>query len=339
MANVIVIGGGFAGLNLVKALCRSNHAITLIDRTNHHLFQPLLYQVATAVLSPADIAVPIREVFRNYKNVRVLMGDVIAIDKQAKSVTLSSEKIYHYDYLIIATGSRHSYFGKNEWEPYAQGLKTVNDALQIRQRILMAFEKAEREDDIQKRQRHLNFVIVGGGPTGVEMAGSIADIAYHNLVKDFRQFSTKDARIYLIEACDRVLPMFSQKLSEDARRYLSDFGVIVRTHERVTAITDGVVETENDRIESDNIIWAAGNEASPLLQCLDVPLDRQGRVQVESHCNIPGSSSVFVIGDAAHFSVNGNPLPGIAPVAIQQGKYLGRYLKNPHKKKPAFCVF
>jgi len=326
MAKVIIIGGGFAGLNCAKHLANTEHDILLIDKTNHHLFQPLLYQVATAVLSPADIAVPIRDVFRNYPNVKVLMGDVKNIDKTNQKVILKSKKVFSFDYLVIATGAKHSYFGKNEWEPFAGGLKTISDALNIREKILIAFEKAERETDPKKRQKHLNFVVVGGGPTGVEMAGSIADIAYKNLIKDFRNFSSKEARIYLIEASDNILPMFDGELSTKARHYLAKFGVIVRTNERVLDITKQSVTTENDIIEADTIIWAAGNEASPLLKTLNTELDRQGRVLVKPDCSIKSHPNIFVIGDAAHFSINEIPLPGIAPVAIQQGKYVSKII-------------
>lgn len=337
MAKVIIIGGGFAGLNCAKHMANSNHEILLIDKTNHHLFQPLLYQVATAMLSPADIAVPIRDLFRNNKNVKVIMGDVDTIDKHEKKVFLKSKKSFDFDYLIIATGAKHSYFGKNEWEPHTNGLKTIEDALNIREKILIAFEKAEREKDIEKRQRHLNFVIVGGGPTGVEMAGSIADIAYKNLIKDFRNFSSTESKIYLIEASNQILPMFSEELSNKARQYLAGFGVIVRTNERVTNIHKNIVETTNDTIETDTIIWAAGNEASPLLSSLDTELDRQGRVVVNKYCAIDNSNAIFVIGDAAHFKQDEKVLPGIAPVAIQQGKYIAKLIKkNKANPKPFF---
>lgn len=340
MAKIVVVGGGFAGLNLTKQLASSNHEILLIDKTNHHLFQPLLYQVATAVLSPADIAVPIRDVFRNYSNVRVLMGEVKTIDKQNNRIVLKSKKVFDYDYLVVATGARHSYFGNDEWEQYAGGLKTIKDALKIREKILLSFEKAERELDPQKRQKFLNFVVVGGGPTGVEMAGSIADIAYQNLTKDFRNFSTKEARIYLIEASNQILPMFDQSLSDKARKYLGDFGVIVRTNERVTNITKHVVETSNDTIESDNIIWAAGNEGGPLAKSLKSELDRQGRVIVNSDCSIPNHPNIFVIGDAANFTHHDQPtLPGIAPVAIQQGRYVAKIIKRDPKKRQPFRYF
>ena len=339
MAKIVVIGGGFAGLNFVKHVAGKNDEILLIDKTNHHLFQPLLYQVATAVLSPADIAVPIRDVFRNYKNVKVLMGDVRNIDKTNQKIILKSKKVFEYDYLIIASGARHSYFGNDNWEGHAGGLKTVQDALKIRQNILISFEKAEREIDPVKRQKHLNFVIVGGGPTGVEMAGSIADIAYKNLVKDFRNFSTNDARIYLIEASNQILPMFDEELSIKARGYLADFGVIVRTNERVNNISSNTVETDNDVIETENVIWAAGNEAGKLLASLKVPQDKQSRVIVNDDCSIPNHSNVFVIGDAAHFSHKGTPLPGIAPVAIQQGKYLAKNIRKPQHKRKPFCYF
>lgn len=339
MAKVIIIGGGFAGLNCAKQLANTNHDILLIDKTNHHLFQPLLYQVATAVLSPADIAVPIRDIFRNHPNVKVLMGDVKNIDKTNKKIILKSKKVFSFDYLVIATGAKHSYFGKSEWEPFAGGLKTISDALSIREKILIAFEKAEREMDPKKRQKHLNFVVVGGGPTGVEMAGSIADIAYNNLIKDFRNFSSKEARIYLIEASDQILPMFVEQLSTKARHYLAKFGVIVRTNERVLDITNQSVTTKNDVIEADTIIWAAGNEASPLLKTLTEELDRQGRVLVNNDCSIKSHPNIFVIGDAAHFSINGNALPGIAPVAIQQGKYVAKIIRKNKKMRPDFVYF
>ena len=249
-------------------------------------------------------------------------------------------KVFDYDYLVVATGARHSYFGNDEWEQYAGGLKTIKDALKIREKILLSFEKAERELDPQKRQKFLNFVVVGGGPTGVEMAGSIADIAYQNLTKDFRNFSTKEARIYLIEASNQILPMFDQSLSDKARKYLGDFGVIVRTNERVTNITKHVVETSNDTIESDNIIWAAGNEGGPLAKSLRSELDRQGRVIVNSDCSIPNHPNIFVIGDAANFTHHDQPtLPGIAPVAIQQGRYVAKIIKRDPKERQPFRYF
>ncbi len=339
MAKIIVIGGGFAGLNFVKHVANKKDEILLIDKTNHHLFQPLLYQVATAVLSPADIAVPIRDIFRNFKNVKVLMGDVRTIDKTNKKIVLKSKKVFNFDYLVIASGARHSYFGNSDWEQYAGGLKTIKDAIRIRENILLSFEKAERESDPEKRKKFLNFVVVGGGPTGVEMAGSIADIAYQNLVKDFRNFSTNDARIYLIEASDKILPMFDEHLSEKARGYLADFGVIVRTNERVVDINKNHVETNKDIIETENVIWAAGNEAGSLLKTLDVKLDRQGRVIVNKDCSIPKHSNIFVIGDAAHFESKEGSLPGIAPVAIQQGKYVAKILKKKLEKRPDFVYF
>ncbi len=339
MAKVIIIGGGFAGLNCAKHLANSDHDILLIDKTNHHLFQPLLYQVATAMLSPADIAVPIRDIFRNHENVKVIMGDVLTVNKQEHYVELKSKKRFVFDYLIIATGAKHSYFGKNDWEPHTSGLKTIGDALSIREKILIAFEKAERETDPEKRQKHLNFVVVGGGPTGVEMAGSIVDIAYKNLIKDFRNFSSKESKIYLLEASDRILPMFDDELSAKARHYLAQFGVIVRTNERVTNITNGCVSTENDTINTDTIIWAAGNEASPLLKALDTDCDRQGRVIVRNDCSIPDNSNIFVIGDAAHFKQNEITLPGIAPVAIQQGKYVAKTIKKAAEKRAPFVYF
>lgn len=338
MAKITVIGGGFAGLNFILNARNSNHEITLIDRTNHHLFQPLLYQVATAVLSPADIAVPLRDIVKHNKNIRVVLGDVSEIDREKKCVILKSKKKYEFDYLVVAVGATHSYFGHHEWAKHSTGLKVITDALNIRENILMAFEKAERETSKEHRQEHLNFVVVGGGPTGVEMAGSIADIAYRNMIKDFRNFNTNQARIYLIEAGKKILPMYSEALSQKAHNYLIDFGVIVRTNEMVTNIEKGVVSTNKDVIKTTNIIWAAGNEASPLLKSLHTDLDRQGRAIVNNDCSIKEDPSIFVIGDAAHcIDDKKQALPGIAPVAIQQGKYVAKIIKKnipPSKRKP-----
>lgn len=339
MAKVIILGGGFAGINCAKKLARSKHEVIIIDKTNHHLFQPLLYQVATAALSPSDIAIPIRTIFKNNKNIKVILGNVVTIDKDNKKVILKSNKIYDFDYLVICTGAKHSYFGNNEWKKYSNGLKTIDDALDIREKILISFEKAERENNHKTRQKHLNFVVVGGGPTGVEMAGSIAEIAYNNLAKDFRNFKTSEARIYLIEAGPRVLPMFDEELSEKARLALINFGVIVKTNEKVTNIMKGLVETNSDKIESDTIIWAAGNKAGDLLDTLNLEQDNQKRVYVNSDCSVNGYPNIFIIGDAAHFSTKNGPLPGVAPVAIQQGNYVGKLIKKNPKSRPNFKYF
>ena len=334
MAKIVIIGGGFGGLNFLHKAKKSDNEFILIDKTNHHLFQPLLYQVATAVLSPADIAVPIRHLFNNDKNVNVILGEVKDIDKDSNLLTLDDGEIISYDYLIISAGSKHSYFGKNDWSKYSNGLKIINDALDIRDRILKAFEKAEKEKDELKRQEYLNFVIVGAGPTGVEMAGSIAEIAFKNMKKEYRNFDTSDANVYLIEAGPKILSMFSEKLATKAEQYLKDLGVTVRKNEKVINIKKNILTTESSEIATDNIIWAAGNEASPLIKKLDTDTDLQGRALVDEYCLIKDSNNIFVIGDASNFkNKNNKSLPGIAPVAIQQGRYLAKIIKSNIKNK------
>ena len=334
MAKIVIIGGGFGGLNFLHKAKKSDNEFILIDKTNHHLFQPLLYQVATAVLSPADIAVPIRHLFNNDKNVNVILGEVKDIDKDSNLLTLDDGEIISYDYLILSVGSKHSYFGKNDWSKYSNGLKIINDALDIRDRILKAFEKAEKEKDELKRQEYLNFVIVGAGPTGVEMAGSIAEIAFKNMKKEYRNFDTSDANVYLIEAGPKILSMFSEKLATKAEQYLKDLGVTVRKNEKVINIQKNTLTTESSEIFTDNIIWAAGNEASPLIQKLDTDTDLQGRALVDEYCLIRDSNNIFVIGDASNFkNKNNKSLPGIAPVAIQQGRYLAKIIKSNTKNK------
>ena len=334
MAKIVIIGGGFGGLNFLHKAKKSDNEFILIDKTNHHLFQPLLYQVATAVLSPADIAVPIRHLFNNDKNVNVILGEVKDIEKDSNLLTLDDGEIISYDYLILSVGSKHSYFGKNDWSKYSNGLKIINDALDIRDRILKAFEKAEKEKDELKRQEYLNFVIVGAGPTGVEMAGSIAEIAFKNMKKEYRNFDTSDANVYLIEAGPKILSMFSEKLATKAEQYLKDLGVTVRKNEKVINIKKNILTTESSEIATDNIIWAAGNEASPLIKKLDTDTDLQGRALVDEYCLIKDSNNIFVIGDASNFkNKNNKSLPGIAPVAIQQGRYLAKIIKSNIKNK------
>ena len=334
MAKIVIIGGGFGGLNFLHKAKKSDNEFILIDKTNHHLFQPLLYQVDTAVLSPADIAVPIRHLFNNDKNVNVILGEVKDIDKDSNLLTLDDGEIISYDYLILSVGSKHSYFGKNDWSKYSNGLKIINDALDIRDRILKAFEKAEKEKDELKRQEYLNFVIVGAGPTGVEMAGSIAEIAFKNMKKEYRNFDTSDANVYLIEAGPKILSMFSEKLATKAEQYLKDLGVTVRKNEKVINIKKNILTTESSEIATDNIIWAAGNEASPLIKKLDTDTDLQGRALVDEYCLIKDSNNIFVIGDASNFkNKNNKSLPGIAPVAIQQGRYLAKIIKSNIKNK------
>ena len=334
MLNVVVIGGGFGGLKFLQRARSSKIQFTLIDKQNHHLFQPLLYQVATAVLSPANIAFPIRRMFKNFKNVKVILDEATDINREDKTVTISSGEKIKYDQLVVSTGSRHSYFGNDDWSEYSNGLKGINDALQIRERLLRAFEKAENEKNIEKRNKYLNFVVVGGGPTGVEMAGSIAEIAYKNMKEEFRNFKSSDANVYLIEATEKILPMYSDRLSGKAEKYLIDFGVQVRTNEKVIKIENDLVVTDKESIETDNVIWAAGNEASPIIKKLNTKTDLEGRAIVDPDCSIKEDGNVFVIGDAANYkNKNNSTLPGIAPVAIQQGKYLAKIIKNKTLKQ------
>ena len=334
MAKIIVIGGGFGGLSFLQKARKSKNEFILIDKTNHHLFQPLLYQVATAVLSPADITVPLRNLFKNDKNVKTILSEVKEINKEKKEVTLDNAEVINYDKLIVSAGSSYSFFGKNEWSKFAKGLKVINDALDIREKILKAFEKAEYEKDERIRKKYLNFVIVGGGPTGVELAGSIAEIAYKNMTKEFRNFSSKDANIYLLEAGDRILPSYSENLAKKSYKYLIDLGVKVMTKERVENIEEMKVTTNKQVIDADNIIWAAGNEASPLIKHLDTETDNEGRALVNQDCSIKEDNEVYVIGDAANFiTASGESLPGIAPVAIQQGRYVAHNIKKNIEKE------
>lgn len=339
---VVIIGGGFGGLSVAKGLKRSKLDILLIDKTNHHLFQPLLYQVASAALSPGEIAVPIREILRKQENVTVIMGEVTSIDKKLKQVVLANGDRINFDYLVVGIGARHSYFGNDQWEALAPGLKTIKDALYIREQILVSFEKAERMDSITEAAKYLNFVIIGGGPTGVEMAGAIAEVAHKTLFKNFRRIKPEKSKIYLIEAAPQILPFYPQKLAASATKELEKLGVQVITGKKVTQITEEGVQVEEKFYPCTNIIWAAGNQASPLLKTLEVPLDRQGRAIVEPDLTIPGHPEIFVIGDAAcSIGKDGKPLPGIAPTAIQQGKYVADILKNKtlQRERAAFKYF
>tara|TARA_B100000678_G_scaffold253615_1_gene230287 strand:- start:510 stop:1757 length:1248 start_codon:yes stop_codon:yes gene_type:complete len=334
MAKIIIIGGGFGGLSFLQKARKSKNDFILIDKTNHHLFQPLLYQVATAVLSPADITVPLRNLFKNDKNVKTILSEVKEINKEKKEITLDNDEVVSYDKLIVSAGSSYSFFGKNEWSKFAKGLKVINDALDIRDKILKAFEKAENEKDERIRKKYLNFVIVGGGPTGVELAGSIAEIAYKNMTKEFRNFSSTDANIYLLEAGDRILPSYSESLAKKSYKYLVDLGVKVMIKERVENIEEMKVTTNKQVIDADNIIWAAGNEASPLIKHLGTETDNEGRALVNRDCSIKEDNEVYVIGDAANFiTASGESLPGIAPVAIQQGRYVAHNIKKNIEKE------
>ena len=331
---VVIVGGGFGGLYAAKSLQRSPVQVTLIDRRNFHLFQPLLYQVATGSLSPADISSPLRGILSHCKNTSVLMDEVIDIDPQQQIVKMQEQDIA-YDSLIVATGVSHHYFGNDHWKTTAPGLKTIEDALEMRRRIFSAFETAEKELDPEKRQAWLTFVIVGGGPTGVELAGAIADLAFKTLKKDFRSIDTAEAKILLLEGMDRLLPPYPTDLSEKAAIALTKLGVTVRTKTLVTNIADNTVTAkQGDHIEeipANTILWAAGIKASGmgkvLADCTGVSLDRVGRVMVEPDLSIAGHPNIFVIGDLANFPHQGEkPLPGVAPVAVQEGKYIAKLI-------------
>lgn len=322
--HVVIVGGGFGGLAAARSLRRAPVHVTLVDRRNHHLFQPLLYQVATAGLSPADIAYPIRAILSRQANANVLLAEAVSVDVAAHELVLKDGRLA-YDYLVLATGARHAYFGHDEWEPLAPGLKSLEDALEIRRRILLAFEKAERETDPDARRALLTIAVIGGGPTGVELAGAIAEIARQVMKDDFRAIDPTETRVVLIEAGPRVLATFPESLSARAAQALAKRGVEVRTDTRVTGIDTGSVTLGNERLAAATVLWAAGVAASPLVASLGAPLDRAGRVHVESDCTIPGHPDIFVIGDAATATqANGAPLPGIAPVAMQQGRYVAR---------------
>lgn len=333
--HVVIVGGGFGGLYAAKALSRANVKVTLIDKRNFHLFQPLLYQVATGTISPADISSPLRAVLSKSKNTKVLLGEVSNIDPQGQKVMMGDEAI-HYDSLILATGAKHSYFGKDEWEENAPGLKTVEDAIKMRHRIFSAFEAAEKETDPEKRRAWLTFVVIGGGPTGVELAGAIAEIAYHTMKDDFRNIDTNEAQILLLEGLDRVLPPFAPELSQEAATSLAKLGVTVQTSTLVTNIENNIVTIkQGDKVEqipAQTVLWAAGVKASALGKTLaeatDVECDRAGRVVVESDFSVKNYPNIFVIGDLAHFAhQTGKPLPGVAPVAMQAGEYVASVIK------------
>lgn len=340
MDKVVVIGGGFGGLNVVRSLKSSNLDILLLDRTNHHVFQPLLYQVATAALSIGNIAFPLREILRSQKNVEVLMANVNRIDKIEQKVYADGEKCFSYDYLVMAPGSHQSYFGRNEWGANAPGLKTVADGVKIRERILMAFERAERCENKEEAESFLRFVIVGAGPTGVEMAGSIAEFAHHTLFKNFRRINPANSKIYLIEGADQVLPAFPPHLAKKAMEDLEKLGVDVMLNTFVTDVTEQGVALNHQFLASPTVIWAAGNETESLVKSIDCQLDKQGRVMVDSSLALPGFPNFFVIGDAAHcLDAENRPLPGIAPVAIQQGRYVAKIIKKkiPLNERKAFA--
>ncbi len=323
---VVILGGGFGGLNAALALRRAPVDVTLVDRHNHHLFQPLLYQVATAGLSPADIAEPIRRVVRGQPNVTVLLAEVRGVDPVARTVSLDHGSLA-YDYLIVACGATHSWFGNDHWSRHALGLKTLDDALEIRRRALTAFEDAEREDDPARRAQMLSFVVVGAGPTGVELAGALAEIARRTLAKDFRRIDPSLARVYLLEAGETVLSTFHESLRAKALQSLAAMGVTVKLRTRVTEITEGCVRTGDEEIRAQTILWAAGVQASALAKDLGAPLDRAGRVKVEGDLSVPGHPEVFVVGDMATLTdANGVNVPGVAQGAIQGARHAAQMI-------------
>ena len=327
-ARVVIVGAGFGGLNAARALGRAGLQITVIDRKNFHTFQPLLYQVATAGLSPGEIAAPIRSILRSYKNVEVLMGEVTGFDLDRRIVQTPDAEI-PYDYLIIAAGATHSYFGHEDWEPLAPGLKTIEDALEIRRRVLLAFELAERQAAAGESELPLNFVVVGGGPTGVELAGTLAEISRHALAHEFRSIDPRRTHILLIEGGPRVLPTYPEDLSRSAEEQLRGLGVEVRTSAMVTLVEPGAVDIGETRVPATVVLWAAGVAASPLGKKLGAPVDRAGRVPVQADLSLAGHPEVFVIGDlAAAKDEQGKMLPGVAPVAIQEGKFVAKLIRE-----------
>jgi NADH dehydrogenase len=334
VARVVIVGGGFGGLYAARAFRREAVDVTIVDRRNHHVFQPLLYQVASAALSPGDIASPIRWILRRQGNVEVLLAEAVGVDLRSRRLLLS-DGVVPYDYLIIAAGATHAYFGHDEWRPIAPGLKTLEDALEIRRRVLLAYERAERETDDERRRALLTFVVIGGGPTGVEMAGALAEISRLSLARDFRHFDPSSARIILLEGGPAILSAFPESLRLAALRDLQALGVEARTGSVVTHVSPGKVSIGDDAILAETVVWAAGVSASPLGVTLNVPLDRAGRVRILPDLTIPGAPNVFVIGDLASLDgPDGRPLPGVAQVAIQMGQHAARNILRAIEKQP-----
>ncbi len=335
LPQVVIVGGGFAGLDAARALRRTRAGVTIVDRRNHHVFQPLLYQVATAGLSPGDIASPIRWILRRQSNVRVLLAEVVAVDADAKALVLDDGWRLDFDYLILAPGAAHSYFGHDEWAAEAPGLKTLDDALLLRRKMLLAFEEAEREPDPDRKRHLLTFALSGGGPTGVELAGALAEIARHALRREFDAIDPESARIVLLEGGETILPTFPAPLRDSARRALRKLGVEVWERAMVTGVEGETLNMGPDRLPAHTIIWAAGVAASPLGRSLNVPLDRLGRVMVQPDLSVPGHPAIFVAGDLANFShQTGKPLPGVAQVAKQQGKHASRNVNRLIEGQP-----
>lgn len=332
---VVIVGGGFGGLSAARSLADDPVHVTLIDRWNHHLFQPLLYQVATAALSPADIASPLRAILRAQRNADVLLGEVTAVDVGARAVLLADGTRVPYDYLVLAAGAGSTYFGHDEWRAHAPGLKSIADALDIRRRVFLALELADRATDPAARARYLTFVVVGGGPTGVEMAGAIAEIARETVAKEYRTFDPAHAKIYLLDGGSRLLASFPERLARRAERDLKSLGVIVRTKTHVTGVEAGAVLLADERIETETVVWAAGVAPSPLGRTLGVPLDHAGRVRVGPDLAVSGHPEIFVIGDlAAREGRDGKLLPGLAPVAMQEGETAARNLVRRVRYEP-----
>ncbi len=332
--HVVIVGGGFGGLYAARALRRAPVRVTLLDRRNHHLFQPLLYQVASAALSPGDIAAPIRSILNNQPNVQVLLAEAVAVDVAGKRVLLADGEL-GYDSLILATGATHSYFGHHAWAAHAPGLKTIEDALEIRRRVLSAYEAAEREVDPVRRAAWMTFVIIGAGPTGVEMAGALSEIARHTLERDFDSIDPRRARVVLIEGQDRVLPGYPPGLSSSALKQLERLEVEVRLGARVSAVNADGVSMGEERLHARTAIWAAGVAASPLGSSLGVPLDQAGRVQVAPDLTIPGRDDVYVIGDLATLEQDGRPVPGVSPAAMQEGRHAAHNVMRRLRGLPA----
>ena len=334
LPHVVIIGGGFGGLTAAQAFRRAKVRVTLIDRTNHHLFQPLLYQVAIAGLSPADIASPIRSIVRKQKNISVLLDEATGVDFASRTVRLRDGNL-NYDYLILATGGRTSYFGHDDWERFAPGLKSLSDALEIRQRVLLAFEEAEKTIDPECRRELLTFVVVGGGPTGVEIAGAIAELSRFVLARDFRTIDPREAEVTLLEGGPRILPSFSASLSDSATRQLAELGVKVRVNAQVTNIDERGVYLGDELVRSATVVWGAGVSATPFTKALNVPLDRAGRIILEPDLTLPDHKEVFAIGDMTSFThQDGNPLPGVSPVAMQMGRCAARNIRHAMKGEP-----
>ena len=331
--HVVIIGAGFGGLTCAQALKRARVEITIVDRANHHLFQPLLYQVAMAGLSPADIAAPIRSILRNQKNVTVLLDEATDVDFNNQTVELRDSKL-KYDYLVLATGGRTSYFGHDEWETFAPGLKDLDDAVEIRRRVLLAFEEAEKETDPERRRALMTFVVVGGGPTGVELAGAIAELSHFVLARDFRSIYPEEAEILLLEGGPKILPSFAPDLSKSAHRQLAELGVRVLTGAQVTGIDEHGVYLGAESVRSATVIWAAGVRATALTQRLGAPIDRAGRVLINRDLTVPGHHNVFAIGDMTYLEQDGKPLPGVSPVAMQMGRRVAGNIRNDLAGKP-----